>query len=117
MLIAIFLLVPLAVLPIAFCAAVARLIAQQFDFRRQRPIASAMYGGLLGLVLLPFAMVTLGTLGGSFWAAHAVLGGPLTGVVAAVTAGCVSTTAVTTTVVLMLKKITSTFDPEPGEVR
>lgn len=81
------------VLPPAISAALAYLCSRFFPLMQARPRLTTVVGGMLGLLLVPPAMVTVGTIGGGYWDAARLPGGPLVGVVLAVAAACALTTA------------------------
>lgn len=92
------------VLPPVVCSAVAWIVARGFAFARPWQKRAAMFGAILGLVLLPLCAVTVGTIGGGFWAARGLPGGPLTGVLLAITFASATTTGLAVTTALLVAK-------------
>ena len=82
----------LLVTPSVFSGGAALLVGHCFGIRN-RPRAMLAAGLLLGLLLTPVAMVTVGTIGGGYWDWAGLPGGPLVGVVLSVGTACALTTA------------------------
>ena len=92
--------------PAAFSAGAAAFIGRQLGGRRPSTAMWAV-GFLLGLLLTPIAIVTVGTLGGGYWEGYGLPGGPLVGVVVALSAACTATTAFLVSLGLAVRKAAS----------
>lgn len=83
----------LLTLPTLSAACITWGVGRIFKLSRTRPKLTAAAGACLGLLLLPFAMVIAGTIGGSYWEVWGLPGGPLAGVVLAVASACATGSA------------------------
>ena len=93
-------------MPSALSAGAAAFIGRRLG-EHLAPLAMRAIGFVLGLLLTPFAIVTVGTLGGGYWQSYRLPGGPLVGVIIALSAACASTTALLVTFGLMVWKAVS----------
>lgn len=84
----------LIVMPLIGATSVARLYIQYVDVCRRRPKLTTFVGASVGLLFIPLAVVTVGTIGGGYWDYFSLPGGPLVGVVAAISVTCTLAVAV-----------------------
>ena len=83
----------LSAVSLACSGGAAWLVARLFILGRRYPRVVLAVGFLLGLLFTPLAMVTVGTIGAGYWDLLGLPGGPLVGVVAAISAACALATA------------------------
>lgn len=91
-------------MPTASSGGAAFLIGRRFG--GSPTLARLVVAGLvLGLLLTPVAMVTVGTLDGGYWDAFGLPGGPLVGIVLALSAACGLTTALLFSFGLVIRNV------------
>lgn len=84
----------LIVVPLIGSASVARLYARYVGVCRKRPNLTTFVGASMGLFFIPLAVVTVGTLGGGYWDYFSLPGGPLMGVIVAISVTCTLAVAI-----------------------